>query len=83
MLPAEKKSRIESVLHQVGACLSQAQIDEVRCNLLQHEWLLAVEFIVDFLVENEAEIPHQVKVEILALADAMGGSERIHRGLGS
>ena len=72
--------RIRAVLDAVRGSLTDAQIDEVESNVQAGELVLALEFLVDFLLDNDATVPAAVNTEILTLLRGYG-SNRAREGL--
>jgi hypothetical protein len=64
--------RIADLLATVGASLSVAERDEVAGELEAGELRLAIEQLVDFLGEKDAQIPAGAKAECQALLIALG-----------
>ena len=61
-------ARIRAVAGAVRGALTDAQAAEVENNVAAGEERLAVEFLVDFLLEAEARVTAAVKAEIQALS---------------
>jgi hypothetical protein len=69
-------ARIRAVAGAVRGALTDAQAAEVENNVAAGEERLAVEFLVDFLLEAEARVTAAVKAELQALFKALGSARR-------
>lgn len=70
------KQRITTLLTQLRGALTEGQVDEVESNLDVGETLLALEFLVDFLLDRDATVTTAQKAEIVALAKLLGSTRK-------
>lgn len=68
------RQRIAKLLEQTQSKLKKSQVDEVSANLRQGELLVALEFLVQFLDEQEASVSREVGDEINRLAKELGST---------